>query len=246
MSWGYKKEMTFASHVPKHGHVWSHDKLLMCACMPLQRELLEWQLLSGWSPEHHSRFPPAFRQAVQQLLMAAHCRSGSISSSSNTADREREVSQIAAAPPVEGTTNLDGRLLLSQLPSVVLERIIADAALPQGKWAEVKLPTPQQLQEALDARPKLPEGEMAGGFGWQWNVPVPGLLAGGIGGGVPLPFAAGAEQGQVVIDGPIPAGMPPGAWHMMLQAMAAQGMPAGAAVIGGQPGAQGQPPPPQG
>lgn len=195
-----------------------------------QAELLEWQLLTGWSPEHHSRFPPAFRQAVRLLLMAAAHQG---SSKAHHAAMDTAVGQ-AASDPGAAAGDADGGLLLSQLPSVVLERVIADAALPQGEWAAGKVPTLQQLLEALEARPRLPEGELHGPMGWPWNM-FPGPQ---------VPANAGAA---VAAAGPA-GGMPPGALQMMmqLQAMAQQGMfPGMQPELGAQPNGQEQQPPPQ-
>eukprot|EP00775_Hariotina_reticulata_P005349 gene5349-5585_t len=44
--------------------------------------------------------------------------------------------------------------VLSQLPGVMLEQIVQEAAAPQVSWAAVSVPTWQQLSEALDGRPR--------------------------------------------------------------------------------------------
>jgi hypothetical protein len=112
--------------------------LLLLCLVVLQADLMEWQLLMGWSHSTHTRFPRRLKDAVKLLLLAA-------ASTSSTSAAESSGSS--------GSNGSSSTQLLAQLPSVVLEQVIADAALPQGSWADAKTPMQQQLEAALRARP---------------------------------------------------------------------------------------------
>jgi hypothetical protein len=117
--------------------------LLLYTCLVWsQADLMEWQLLMGWSHSTHARFPRRLKDAVKLLLLAA------ASTSSTSAAQDSGSS---------GSNGSSSTQLLAQLPSFVLEQVIAEAALPQGTWADAKTPTTQELEAALRARPAPPQ-----------------------------------------------------------------------------------------
>lgn len=158
---------------------------------------MEWQWLSGWSRAVHARLPIKFRQAVRLLLLAA---SGSGSSSASTA--KGFAGAVVAAAGSSGSSNSSSGApssssssssQLCQLPDAVLERIIADAALPQGCWVDVQPPTLQQLEEALTARPGPAAGTAVGPphffHPMHWGMALQQLfMQGGGVAGAPAPF----------------------------------------------------------
>jgi hypothetical protein len=99
---------------------------------------MEWQLLMGWSHTTHTRFPRRLKDAVKLLLLAAASTGSTCAAQSSGSS---------------GSNRSSSTQLLAQLPSAVLEQVIADAALPQGCWADANIPTQQQLEAALRSRP---------------------------------------------------------------------------------------------
>jgi hypothetical protein len=126
---------------------------------------MEWQLLMGWSHMSHARFPRKLKEAVKLLLLAASSSGSTCAAQSSSGG--------------SGSSSGSSTQLLAQLPGAVLEQVIADAALPQGCWADAKIPTQQQLEAALSSRPAPPAEP---GFLHPMQV-LQQMLMGGVGAG---------------------------------------------------------------
>ena len=89
-----------------------------------------------WSPQQHTRFPPAFQVASRELLLAAHRWRQPAYYPPGFAEgqgRQRRISAKRAAQLQEANMAGAG---LAALPDDLLLRIVAHAAYPLSAWGD--------------------------------------------------------------------------------------------------------------